>query len=71
MNQRPWIRDEAKVRDLVAEATHYILGGPEYLSDGILKAAPRPRMACVMGTGTSSFIDVAAACARGGRPQCP
>ncbi len=46
-------------------ATQYIIGGPEYLDDRIMTYASDLRHVVVMGTGTNSFVDMAAAASRG------
>ncbi len=37
---------------------HYIVGGPEYVDDEILRSAPDLKHIIVMGTGTNSFVNL-------------
>src|ERR1044072_7340278 len=54
-----------QIIDVLAEADDYILGGPEYLSASMIDAAVLLKNLVVMGTGTSSFVDVDYATQRG------
>ncbi|XXY54362.1 NAD(P)-dependent oxidoreductase [Sorangium sp. So ce269] len=56
---------EREIRDAIAGAAFYILGGPEYLSAELLAAARRLQKVVVLGTGTPSFVDLEAARALG------
>jgi glyoxylate reductase len=58
-------RDDRDIINHLRGVTHYIVGGPEYVHDAIMDAAPDLRHIVVMGTGTNSFVDVPAATARG------
>ena len=55
----------SELRRELASTTDYILGGPEYLDGSLLETAPALTRVAVMGTGTSSFIDLKHAAARG------
>jgi glyoxylate reductase len=56
---------ESQIERAIRDAAYYVLGGPEYLSRGLLAAAPRLEKVVVLGTGTPSFIDLEAAAALG------
>lgn len=58
-------RDDQDVIDHLTGVSQYVIGGPEYLHERIMAAAPDLRHVVLMGTGTSSFVDIAAAQARG------
>lgn len=45
----------------LAQVQHYIVGGPEYVNEEIISAAHHLKHIVVMGTGTNSFVDMAAA----------
>jgi lactate dehydrogenase-like 2-hydroxyacid dehydrogenase len=47
------------VERAIESATDYILGGPEYLDAALMRNSPQLRRVAVMGTGTSSFVDIA------------
>ncbi len=64
IHRREFSRVETLFSDL-SESWAYILGGPEYADESLLKQAPILRHLVVMGTGTSSFVDERAACAQG------
>ncbi len=50
--------DERQILEVLPDVHDYILGGPEYLSAELIEAATRLENIVVMGTGTSSFVDV-------------
>lgn len=50
--------DERQILEVLPDVHDYILGGPEYLSAELIDAATRLENIVVMGTGTSSFVDV-------------
>lgn len=58
-------RDAQQIIDVLAEVDDYILGGPEYFSASMIDAAVSLENLVVMGTGTSSFVDVDYAIERG------
>lgn len=51
----------AEIKNALLNASAYILGGPEYLSRELLTNSPLLKNLVVMGTGTSSFVDLEAA----------
>lgn len=56
----------------LVDAAYYVLGGPEYLDDSLLGGADELVGVVVMGTATSSFVDLCAAATRGVRiANCP
>lgn len=55
---------EDKILLRAAEATDYVLGGPEYLGARMLAGLPRLRRVVLLGTGVPSFIDEAEAARR-------
>lgn len=58
-------RDTQQIIDVLSEVDDYILGGPEYFSASMIDAALALENLVVMGTGTSSFVDVDYATERG------
>lgn len=52
-------RSNEEIIDSLGGISHYIVGGPEYVSQQILQEAKDLRQIIVMGTGTSSFVDTA------------
>ena len=50
--------DEQQIMDILPGVHDYILGGPEYLSARLIDIATKLEHVVVMGTGTSSFVDV-------------
>ncbi|WP_191622610.1 NAD(P)-dependent oxidoreductase [Pseudomonas sp. Tul1A2] len=58
-------RDLQQIIEVLPDVEDYILGGPEYLSATVIDAARDLENLVVMGTGTSSFVDVAYASERG------
>ncbi|WP_282875912.1 NAD(P)-dependent oxidoreductase [Pseudomonas peli] len=58
-------RDLQQIIDALPDVEDYILGGPEYLSASVINAARDLENLVVMGTGTSSFVDVDYATERG------
>ncbi|NNA56561.1 MULTISPECIES: NAD(P)-dependent oxidoreductase [Pseudomonas] len=58
-------RDLQQIIDVLPGVEDYILGGPEYLSAAVINAAHELENLVVMGTGTSSFVDIDYANERG------
>ena len=58
-------RDTQQIINVLGEVHDYILGGPEYFSASMIDAAVPLKNLVVMGTGTSSFVDVEYAIERG------
>lgn len=57
--------DEQALIGVLPHVHGYILGGPEYLSADLIEIATQLKSVVVMGTGTSSFVDVAYATEKG------
>ncbi|PPI55354.1 NAD(P)-dependent oxidoreductase [Rathayibacter toxicus] len=53
------------LKEAIADAHYYLLGGDEYLGADLLLGAPNLKAVAVLAAGTSSFIDVEAADAYG------
>ncbi len=53
--------DENRLRNAVAVADYYLLGGDEVLSAAVLDHAPRLRAVSFLGVGAASFVDLDAA----------
>ena len=58
-------KSESDIREGLRECWGYVIGGPEYLSENILKIATKLQKVVVLGTGTNSFVDLEAARKRG------
>lgn len=58
-------RNEQDIIDNLSGVQHYVIGGPEYANDHILSRAHDLKHVVVMGTQTSSFLDVDSALSRG------
>lgn len=54
-----------EIQSYLFDINHYIVGGPEYVNEDIMRAAPSLKQIVVMGTGTNSFVDLKAAFKRG------
>ncbi|KID57895.1 hypothetical protein JF50_03870 [Pseudoalteromonas luteoviolacea] len=54
-------KDEQQIIDALVDSHYYIIGGPEHCSAQFLSAAQVLELVVVLGTGTSSFIDLKAA----------
>lgn len=59
--------NEHPIREVLPLVQGYIVGGPEYVSSGLLSLATELKHIVVMGTGTASFVDIEAARQRGVR----
>ena len=58
-------QSEQEIISNLAGVQHYIIGGPEYVDDHILSQAYDLQHVVVMGTQTSSFLDVGSAQSQG------
>lgn len=53
--------DVGEIESEIRDANHYIVGGPEYVDGKMLSISKELHQIIVMGTGSSSFVDLTAA----------